>query len=69
MTHNEVVLDNLAMQPHMPGTIEAFFFMSQRSRGEAARLHQNFLVAFNLTFDDVPLLELRLDAEEPFRHF
>ena len=64
--HNEVVIDNLALQAELPRAILAFFFMSPTSHQVAATMHTNYLAAFNISHDLCPLVELRLDANDPF---
>ena len=63
-SHNEVVIDNLAAQAHMPAAISAFFYTSSKSRADAAKYHANFLAAFpQISEADCPLLKLDLRAE------
>lgn len=66
-SHNEVVIDDLEIAKKLPDAIEGFFFMSQQSRAQAARLHGRFLQAFGLTSDACPLVRLELAGTgDPF---
>lgn len=64
---NEVVLDPYSVRDHLPGSIQAFFYMGSDSFSIARRIHAKFLQEFRLTAAQVPLLKLSLQGLNPLR--
>jgi hypothetical protein len=65
--HNEVVLDNLRIDEHLPSVVLAFFFMSEASREAATTMHRRFLDAYGVSDAYCPLVRLDLYGEgDPF---
>ena len=56
----------MAMHAQMPHAVLAFFYQSDSSREQATGTHRNFLEAFGVSEEACPLVQLRLDAEQPF---
>lgn len=71
LDYNEIIVDGDHWTSHLPDAVEAFFTSEDLGRKEpeiARTAHRQFLRAFNLNADDVPLLWLdRWNWETPFK--
>ena len=69
MDYNEIIVDGPHWTAHLPSAIEAFFFgVDQTTSALARQQHGEFLAAFNLTNEEVPLLTIDThDWRTPFR--
>ena len=65
-TYNEVIVDALYYVRHLPNSLEAMFVKSAGDQ-TTRRAHANFLAAYGLTADDVPLLLYTGNRGGPFR--
>ena len=63
MTYNEFLVDGNVWERNLPLSIEAF--MSSRT-GDVERTHAQFLRAYGITSDDVPLLTMAPSLQHPF---
>ena len=59
-THNEIVIDTRSIVANLPGAILGFFFES--SSGTAVEMRRAFLTAYGLSADQVPLVQVNLNA-------
>ena len=64
--YNEVVVSSKFWDDHLPGIIEAVFFISTEEKARA--VHRNFLAAYGKTRHEVPLVQYNAwDQRRPFR--
>jgi len=58
--HNEAVIDTRSIEANLPQVITAFFYMGADTKARTAR--SNFLRAYGLSSDQVPLVHIDLQA-------
>lgn len=62
--YNEIVLDSLYFEEHLPYSLEAFFTRGHSNL--ASEAHAAFLLEFGLTSEDVPLLRWAGNTDDDF---
>ena len=68
-TYNEVIVDTGFLQDHLPGSVEAVFYVAgsgPSAEGKARQVHDDMVRKFGLSAQDFPLLVLDPHASTPF---